>query len=893
MYKFKFSIVMAVYNVELFLAEAIESVLKQDIGFKDNVQLILVDDGSKDNSGKICDEFAAKFPNNIKVIHKDNGGVSSARNEGLKHIEGKYVNFLDSDDKLSEETLKNVFTFFENNNDVIDVVSVPIYFFDGQTGKHILNYKFAKGTRVIDLRDDYDCIQLSLSSAFIKYEAAKEINFDKRLQYAEDAKECVRMLLKKQTLGVVKEACYHYRKRTTGERSALQNSGLKKAWYMPSLNYFSYSSLNKAKELCGRVPLFVQYTLMYDLQWRFKTSLKLMQEVLNEQELNDFIKALYAILENFEDEIILKQRHITPEIKCFLLSKKYNMLPQIVADENDELAVTVNNTFVIEIKRCLVRLEFISIVDNTLEIEGTMTVIPTKTPTEIYLFVNGNIVPCLINSARNVHSECLGEVISEARTFKAKIDNLGSSKDWEIKICEKIGERLVEKESVRFGKFFPLTTAFRNSYTAITDCILTYDNNVLQISKRNIGTSILREVKLLGEFLYKPKAVCFKAVISRCLYHLVKPFLHKEIWLLSDRINKADDNGEALFKYLNEEKKPVDTYFVIRKDSPDFPVVSKMGKVLPYHSWKHKFYHLLADKTVSSAADDYVYNPFFGVEKYYHDILCKQKRIFLQHGITKDDLSDWLNRYNKDLSLFITSANPEYNSIIQGNYFYDASVVKLTGFTRFDRLENKAEKVITIMPTWRPYLLNESNEYSISGNDVYGDTFVKSQFRRFYNTLLNNKRVIECALKHGYKIKFMPHPRLIGAIKFFDKNNVVEFCDLNIRYRDIFNTSALLLTDYSSVAFDFAYLRKAIIYAQFDKEEFFAGAVYDKGYFDYERDGFGEVENDLESTVDRIIEYMENNCTLKDKYRERIDRFFAFNDRNNCQRVYEAIVNMK
>ena len=54
-------------------------------------------------------------------------------------------------------------------------------------------------------------------------------------------------------------------------------------------------------------------------------------------------------------------------------------------------------------------------------------------------------------------------------------------------------------------------------------------------------------------------------------------------------------------------------------------------------------------------------------------------------------------------------------------------------------------------------------------------------------------------------------------------------------------------------------------------------------------DGFGEVEHDLEGTVDRIIEYMENGCQLKDKYRERIDNFFAFHDKNNCQRVYEKI----
>ena len=145
-YKYKFSIVMAVYNVEPFLQEAVDSVLQQNIGFKENVQLILVDDGSKDRSGEICDTYKKEYPDNIVVIHKENGGVSSARNEGLKYIKGKYVNFLDSDDKLSENTLEEVYLFFEQHYIETDVVAIPMYFFDGQTGEHILNYKFKKGS---------------------------------------------------------------------------------------------------------------------------------------------------------------------------------------------------------------------------------------------------------------------------------------------------------------------------------------------------------------------------------------------------------------------------------------------------------------------------------------------------------------------------------------------------------------------------------------------------------------------------------------------------------------------------------------------------------------------------------------------------------------------------
>ena len=83
-FPFEFSVVMAVYNVEPFLREAVDSLIAQNFGFE-KIQLIMVDDGSTDGSGAICDEYAERYPKNVTVIHKENGGVASARNEGLKY----------------------------------------------------------------------------------------------------------------------------------------------------------------------------------------------------------------------------------------------------------------------------------------------------------------------------------------------------------------------------------------------------------------------------------------------------------------------------------------------------------------------------------------------------------------------------------------------------------------------------------------------------------------------------------------------------------------------------------------------------------------------------------------------------------------------------------------
>ena len=110
------SVIIPVYNVEKYLRECIDSVLAQTYR---NFEIILVDDGSTDSSGAICDEYAER-DERIHVFHKENGGLSSARNFGFTESLGKYVYFLDSDDLISADTLESVLTSSaENNSDVV------------------------------------------------------------------------------------------------------------------------------------------------------------------------------------------------------------------------------------------------------------------------------------------------------------------------------------------------------------------------------------------------------------------------------------------------------------------------------------------------------------------------------------------------------------------------------------------------------------------------------------------------------------------------------------------------------------------------------------------------------------------------------------------------------
>lgn len=333
---FKFSIVIAVYNVEAYIEDAIESIICQDIGFESSVQLILVDDGSTDRSGMICDEYLTKYPRNIHVIHKKNGGVSSARNEGICHVQGQYVNFMDADDKLTSNTLTAVYEYFSQVDKSIPFVSIPIWYFEQKNGPHRLNYKFKSGkNQIIDLNTQYNYVQMSIASSFIRYEVLTPNIFDTSLRYAEDAKVLMELLLHNPRYGIVPAGRYMYRARNSMD-SALNGSKQHKEWYLDCLKDYIFWALDKAEELYGYIPQFVQFNVMYDLQGRFKVD-EIPENVLTSGEKKIFLKMLFDAVFKIDDHIILEQKNISRELKDYIISiKKVPDSGELVFDDTKE-----------------------------------------------------------------------------------------------------------------------------------------------------------------------------------------------------------------------------------------------------------------------------------------------------------------------------------------------------------------------------------------------------------------------------------------------------------------------------------------------------------------------------------------------------------------------------
>ena len=317
---FLVSVVIPVYKVEKYLAETVDSVIGQSIGFEENIQIILVNDGSPDNSEEICLEYRDRFPDNIVYIKKENGGVSSARNAGIPYIRGEYVNFLDSDDNWTPEAFRLMLELFEDSSGSTDIVAARKKFFDARDGWHHLDYRFER-TKTADLTEEYDFVQLDVTGALIRTAAIGGHRFCEKLKYGEDAAFVGEILLEKRTLGVCREAVHLYRKRSD-DSSALQGELRSRSYFFDSPKYFHKHLFSLSKKKYGFIEKFIQYTVMYDIGWRIRKDLT---GALSPNDYKRYCNMIDALLRQIDDDVIMKQRNIWKKQKIYCLMRKRGM----------------------------------------------------------------------------------------------------------------------------------------------------------------------------------------------------------------------------------------------------------------------------------------------------------------------------------------------------------------------------------------------------------------------------------------------------------------------------------------------------------------------------------------------------------------------------------------
>lgn len=358
----------------------------------------------------------------------------------------------------------------------------------------------------------------------------------------------------------------------------------------------------------------------------------------------------------------------------------------------------------------------------------------------------------------------------------------------------------------------------------------------------------------------------------------------RNFWLVCEDKNEAKDNGYWFFKYVRENHPEIKIAYAINKKASDFAKVKDLGKIVSFGTISHWFWYLVADKNISSqkngkpnAAMCYVFEVCLGFRK--------KNRYFLQHGVTMNNV-EFLHYKNSKYYRFMTATKDEYKYIVD-NFGYSSEQIKLTGFSRFDSLSNKnlKQKQILIMPTWRNWIAREVECEKYEGTKIFTET----EYYKRWNGFLNNKNFYKFLEDNDLTVVFYPHRNMQKYIKDFTTTTKrIKFANPNqYDVQTAINESACMITDYSSVLFDFAYLGKPVIFYQFDEEKFRSGQ-YREGYFSYRNTLLGEHA----VTDEDVLNILKSKVkTFANPDRERVKKCFEFVDNKNNERIFKEIKN--
>lgn len=733
--QYKISTIIPVYNVEPYLEETIKSIIHQTIGFKKNIQLILINDGSTDKSETICLKYKKQYPENILYVAKKNEGVSVARNLGLQFARGNYINFLDSDDYLDLDFYQKAYQMLEENKQ-IDLVAARLKYFEASEKYHWLDYKFTSD-RIIDIKKEPESILLHMSTALIRAQVIKKLKFDPNLKVSEDTKLLYEIILQKEKYGILASSIYHYRKRKDGS-SAIQTSNNKRDWYTDTIKYCHDYLIKLSMQKYGVVIPYVQHFIMYNLQWRIKTKIA---DSLTEKEKINYVNTMKKHLSIIDDNIILFQKQMKNSYKLLALKVKYGKkLEQYLKSGED--GIYFKEQLFIPYNSITNNVQLAHIEKGKLIVEGN--IILYNFP--LYYTINGEkrveINTYLKNTIDSIFEP---EYDVEKYGYLAEIP-LENVHSLEFQI--KVGENFYTIKN-RFLHFSRINN-FKAGYYYDEKYLITKKNNLqLQVECNPLALKVFgKELYFLGYIILKRKQL--KIAFMRMLYWLTKPFMPKNIWLFSDREFMGRDSGELLFRYTNKQPQETkrNTYFLLDKHYEDYNRMKQYGKVISYHTMKYRLFFLNAKYIISSHADSYVNNAFGKARKYYVD-LFHFEYIYLTHGILLHDSSAWLNRINKNIALNVVTSPIEYEALLDGSYYFKPEQLMKTGLPRHDNLmqqDIKEENKILIMASWRSSLAG----CVIPGTQrrAYNPKFKKSEYFQFYDRLFQDKRLIETLQKY-------------------------------------------------------------------------------------------------------------------------------------------------
>lgn len=875
------------------LIYTLSSIFKQKNFKASDFEVIVVDSSINKSSKEATQKFSL-----CKVIDAKSGITEAEScNIAIESVTGKYVTVCHCGDIFS----KNY--FYECYKAIKRIVNAPYVFAPkycinpifSERKEYRLNKDRADIGEVINLEYEPNLIIPQVCGTVYRADVFKSYRFNPELKYEYFADFALRVQMDYPVYVTAENAEFEYFMPDEDDPQYYIPSNYKD-WYTESFNKFLIPLIEDSKKKFNIVPGFIQFYTMFAVSTRYLANMNNRNKRnMNEEELEEFIAASRNVLQYVDNGFVLnkdkyKSLSFSEEAAEMFYMIKHNGtfkdMPLVNVEGKKDVYLNCGDIFVSRLTNQRIGMHVIDYRDGKLVIDGSFRRVFDIDKIEIYAVFN-NKKYSLDNNDRYSLTKYFGISAYKKFTFHLELSLDSDAEVQNLTFYAKYKSTNIALKLSFLHHWSKFTLKPIGSYWRFNDYVAFLENNSsIIIKKASALDTLKRELKFLPAVFSESKR-CF---ILRLQYWLTSPFFkNKKIWLMYDKLYKGGDSCEYLYRYCADKKDGISRYYIIDKNTSDYKRLKKDGlKPVKNRSFKHKMLFLNTDIALITNSNVFPFNGYSMDKSRFIRGLCNFPSMCLQHGLSVQKCAMAQQRVVDNTQMYFLASEYEYKNLSNHAYNYqDFDILKLTGIGRYDGLINNDQKQILLSPTWRMY--NAMPVTTSEGEQrAYNPEFKTTTYYKIYNDLINNKKLIDTAKRTGYKIKYVLHPILSSQVDDFTPDPYVEVISSvgDFNYETAFQQSSLMVTDYSGVQFDFAYMRKPLVY--FHPSQL--PAHYEDGGFFYDTMGFGEICTESDELVDLLCEYMENNCQMKEKYLKRVEDFYKFDDHNNCERIYNEIL---
>lgn len=799
------SVIIPVYNQEAGVRQGVKALLREQTA-SCTVELLLVNDGSTDKSGEICRELAARNPQ-VRYLEQTNRGVSAARNRGIQNARGKYLFYMDADDRLEPGTLSKVKAFFDTATQEVDLVTYRIdTMYEGKQLKPHFRYQYLINSGIYDLRD-YAYIGQTTMNIAVRNRFEKNVLFDESQTFSEDQKYCCRVLRDTLKMGYCAEGRYIYY-RSPGSASGRLSGACHVFEQCTALfeEVFSWYG--------DEVPAAFQGLYINDFYWKLCCNMLYPHHYLGE-EYEKAVGRLLALLRRCSNEIILEHPNIDFFEKYYLLRQKGpdTLKWRIRSDGfglfHHDLCTVWENSVEIVMTKCAVR--------------GKRVVIEGFLKTVFFQFYDQEPVLCAIeNDGRltrklplwpSVHNYYLSHEKTQrfwAFSYECEPGQVG-----QVRFEMGIGDRWFPVHYY-FMPCVPFSHKFHR---------YEYFSQGLKLEMDDEGAIHILEMP------GRPR---------------------RSLWLYYDCAGVAWDNGMLQFLHDCEQKDGVERYYIV-SDARQWERLPDRRWGVLWGSRKHRRLFEQCDRILTAYIEESNVIPYPKDQYDRHAGSFCWEVVYLQHGVLHIDMP-WKYSPERMLADRVVVSTEQEARLYEKNGFGSQNLIRcrmprFAARPRRKEGEGSSGRRILYAPSWRSYLVGQYGQDHQWGR--MDGKFKASDYYLKMHKLLHDENLLQLLEQFDMELDLKLHPIFEIYREYFEdlpeRMHLVGQAGEREEY-------AAFVTDFSSYLYDYLFAGIPVFLYLPDVREFRSGM---NGYRDMgEEEYWDKVNTEPEGLTRQIREYL-------------------------------------